>query len=108
MNERKAHTIGWKTLCSSKNMGGMGFTRMSSLNEACLSKMGWNLLNDEWSHVVKAKYGRDGRGVSELIVKGTYSKFWHNLGSIWGFLQNHCEWTLHNGRKIGGSQTKGL
>jgi hypothetical protein len=37
--------ISWNTLTQPKECGGLGLRNLQSMNEACLMKMGWSLMN---------------------------------------------------------------
>lgn len=45
-NSRKVHTIGWDTICKSKDQGGLGIRRLHNMNDAFLMKIGWKLRSE--------------------------------------------------------------
>ncbi|KAK2662299.1 hypothetical protein Ddye_000873 [Dipteronia dyeriana] len=60
VKKKKAHAINWKTLCKSKNSGGLGIGSMSDKNKSLLVKWIWRFgLEDKslWRLVTCAKYG---------------------------------------------------
>lgn len=57
---RKVHLVNWDDLCQPKELGGIGMRPSSSVNMACMMKVGWNFINnkdDLWVKVIRARYG---------------------------------------------------
>ncbi|KAL4397351.1 hypothetical protein AHAS_Ahas01G0183200 [Arachis hypogaea] len=58
-NKKRLHLIGWKTMCLPRHEGGLGFRKLSSMNDAFLIKILWQMdENPEqmWVKVLKHKY----------------------------------------------------
>lgn len=54
------HTIAWEKICLPKGMGGLGFPRLGSLNQAMLAKLLWRMIkfpNALSSFILANKYG---------------------------------------------------
>jgi len=55
--------VDWKTVCSSKEVGGLGVRKIREFNLTLLGKWGWRLLEDTeslWFRVLSARYGVEG------------------------------------------------
>ena len=51
--------MAWKKVCTLKNQGGLGVKRIDHFKNACLAKVGWNVLTNKenwWAEIVKSKY----------------------------------------------------
>ena len=60
--ERKLHFINWKTMCLSKEKGGLGIRGLLNLNRALIGKWSWRFAikdNTLWKDLIKTKYGID-------------------------------------------------
>lgn len=42
-NGRHVHAVNWDTVTKPKYLGGLGLRRLSTMNDACLLKLGWEL-----------------------------------------------------------------
>lgn len=75
-DHRKISWIGWKTICSRKEYGGLGVRRMKDFNLALLGKWCWRMLVDRgglWYRVLAARYGELG---GRLEVGGRSVSCW--------------------------------
>ena len=80
---RKITWIGWNTLCSKKELGGLGVRKLKEFNIALLGKRCWRMLVDReglWYHVLVARYGEVG-GRLEVGYQSV-SSWWRDLGRI--------------------------
>ena len=67
----------WDTICSPKQVGGLGFRRFRDYNMALLTKMNWQMYvepHKPWVKLIKAKYLR-GRKLLDL-EKSPIGAFW--------------------------------
>ena len=58
--DRKIHLVGWRTVCTNKKGGGLGFRRLEILSKSLLGKWNWRLAakdNPPWKNLIKLKYG---------------------------------------------------
>ena len=64
-NNRKIAWISWETICTPKEVGGLGVRKLGAFNFALLGKWCWRMLIDKgglWYRFLKARYGEvDGR-----------------------------------------------
>jgi hypothetical protein len=60
-DKRKSHMVGWDIITQPKDCGGHGLKKLETMNKACLMKLGWSLMSNEyslWGQVLLGKYGR--------------------------------------------------
>lgn len=79
------HTISWDKITKLKQEGGLGLRKLTLMNKACLTKLGWKFYkgnNDLWCKVMYGKYGRNNLhdGIGEAKVQD--SSLWKNLVNI--------------------------
>uniref|UniRef100_A0A803NKB3 Reverse transcriptase domain-containing protein n=1 Tax=Cannabis sativa TaxID=3483 RepID=A0A803NKB3_CANSA len=75
------HLKAWDKLCLPKSLGGLGFRKTREMNQAFLSKWGWNILNGSQSlccKVLVAKYLR-GKDFLTCRYKNSDSWFWKSV-----------------------------
>lgn len=75
IHKRGAHTIKWKILYKHVEEGGIGLTSLKEFNNACLSKLAIDFLQNKkmWCDFVRKRYNKNGTGIK--YYKGS---------SIWG------------------------
>lgn len=59
--ERKFHLVKWDTICSPKEVGGLGLRNLSQMNKALLGKWLWRYASEPealWRNVIAWKYGQ--------------------------------------------------
>lgn len=57
--EGKMNPVAWDKVCQPKCNGGLGIRKSNCFNNACLAKLGWQVLTDDqnwWVQLVKQKY----------------------------------------------------
>lgn len=96
--ERKIHWKSWKSLCKSKDFGGMGFREISLFNQAMLAKQSWRLIRNPDSLLFKVLRGRYFRNESFLKapIGSNPSLAWRSI--VWGrdlFIKGYC-WKVGN------------
>ncbi|XP_028754982.1 uncharacterized protein LOC114714409 [Neltuma alba] len=99
LQERKAHPIGWDKICLPKNVGGLGFRKLSSMNKACGVKIAWKLKSEStrlWADVLRHKYIYSRTGC-EWEAKATDSRLWHFICQQQQILNQGICWQIRNG-----------
>jgi ribonuclease HI len=106
---RKVHLIGWDTLTLPKRLGGIGLRKLHIMNDACIMKLGWSLLQGKeslWAQVLLGKYGR-GVALNEALVSGpTDSALWKAIVRLWPYLKQNRTWAIGDGQTINFWQDK--
>ncbi|KAK4261983.1 hypothetical protein QN277_027606 [Acacia crassicarpa] len=96
------HPIGWHQITLPKDHGGLGFRRLSSLNDACGAKLMWKLLsgsNSLWAEVLFNKYML--RNDSDLFsVKTSDSLLWKFITKQRHLVLSGSVWNVRNGRDV--------
>ncbi|KAF5192055.1 hypothetical protein FRX31_018358, partial [Thalictrum thalictroides] len=56
--EVKRITVKWDTVCAPPKEGGMGLRKLKDINNSCLMKMAWGILqkDGEWAQYMTGKY----------------------------------------------------
>jgi len=65
---RKIAWINWESICTPKDVGGLGVRRIGAFNLSLLGKWCWRMLTAKeglWYRVLKARYGESGGGLQE-------------------------------------------
>ncbi|KAL4345325.1 hypothetical protein AHAS_Ahas11G0267100 [Arachis hypogaea] len=94
------HLISWKTLCQPKHEGGMGFRKLSSMNDAFLAKVLWQLYEDSnqlWAKVLLHKYCDGSREDMEVQVRNTDSTLWREIMKLRPLIQLNSFKSIRNG-----------
>jgi hypothetical protein len=102
-DKKRAHMVRWEIMTKPKNCGEVGLRNLQSMNEACLMKMGWSLMNREhslWGDVMTGKYGRDGWSQGRLSANSNDSPMWKFIVKSWPKIDHHNCWSIGNGNKI--------
>lgn len=56
---RKIHAISWNTVTLPKNLGGLGLRDLQAMNNACIIKLSWKLINNSeeiWCKMLRGIY----------------------------------------------------
>jgi len=80
---RKIAWINWESICTPKDVGGLGVRRIGAFNIALLGKWCWRMLTDKeglWYRVLKARYGEVGGRLQEGGRNS--SAWWRMLSSV--------------------------
>ncbi|KAK7245383.1 hypothetical protein RIF29_40223 [Crotalaria pallida] len=99
--QRKAHLLSWDNLCLPKTLGGLGFKRMKTFNDAFLMKLGWGILtkpNDLWVQVLKGKYARGRDFLKTVKSNNQDSSLWKRLAYLWPTLLDNVQFRIGNGK----------
>ncbi|KAL5766450.1 hypothetical protein ACOSP7_017067 [Xanthoceras sorbifolium] len=101
-SKQRIHWCRWKTLCSNKLEGGLGFRDLSLFNQALLAKQGWRLINQPGSlagQVLKHIYFPR---TSFLRAKATASAslMWRSI--LWGrsLIEKGSRWRVGSGSSV--------
>ncbi|RYQ81303.1 hypothetical protein Ahy_Scaffold1g107268 [Arachis hypogaea] len=100
---RKVHAISWETICKPIKEGGLGFRKLSKMNEAFLQKIIWRLVMEKeslWAQVMLSKYGRGQDLRQNILSKQSDSDLWRSLAKVWGFFKDNIEFSIGNRRRI--------
>jgi hypothetical protein len=94
--------VSWNTITQPKECGGLGLRNLQSMNEACLMKLGWSLMSEEyslWGQVLIGKYGRSGWSQGDFTVTSNDSPLWKAIAKSWTKLEAHRYWSIGDGNK---------
>ena len=72
---KKMHLINWKTVCLSRDKGGLGICGVLNLNKALLGKWNWRFVVEDnalWREFIKIKYGTEEGGWVTQVPRGSY------------------------------------
>ncbi|PNY06182.1 ribonuclease H [Trifolium pratense] len=100
---KKFHMIKWDNLTLPRFGGGLSIRNLSTMNNACLMKMSWELKqhNDSlWCKVLQGKYGRGQLEEGNVIAKVSDSFIWKGVVSAWNNITRFEEWSLGDGKSI--------
>lgn len=96
--------MNWETVCKSKDKGGMGIRRMTDMNKALLTKVGWRLVENKtgWGRIMKAKYLANNHFRYNLINNDlpSGSKIWNSILKNRALLRKGVRWLVGNGKRI--------
>ena len=69
------HLIDWKTVCLSRDKGGLGIYGLLNLNKALLGKWNWRFAVEDnalWREFIIIKYGTEEGGQVTQVPRGSY------------------------------------
>ncbi|KAA3486342.1 reverse transcriptase [Gossypium australe] len=92
----------WRTLCTLKEIGGLGFRNMCQFNIALLAKKGWRLINYPDSllaRVLKAKYFPNSNFLNSQLGN-LPSLTWRSMWVAKGLLCSGMGWRVRRGTEI--------
>uniref|UniRef100_A0A2N9EED7 Reverse transcriptase zinc-binding domain-containing protein n=1 Tax=Fagus sylvatica TaxID=28930 RepID=A0A2N9EED7_FAGSY len=103
-DEFKYHLVGWDTVCTPKEAGGLGVRSLFWTNKALLGKWLWRFgLEDQhlWRRVIVAKYGADLGGWCTLPITGPHGcGLWKGIMSGWEDYFQQVEFVVGQGNRI--------
>ena len=95
--------INWKSVCQSKEKGGLGSRNLSIFNKALLEKWSWRFTVEDssmWKSVVNMKYGTMKRGWFPPLPKGYHGvSLWKEISKEGMLLNQHYSVKLGDGIK---------
>lgn len=97
--KRKMSLVKWRTVCTPKEMGGLGLRTTSNANQALLAKRGWNLASGKKSlanDVLSAKYLQDD-DLLQVKNKPDSSPAWKGIMWARPIIQEGAGKTVKNG-----------
>jgi hypothetical protein len=97
---RKYHLVNWETVCTPKDLGGLGVLNLELMNISLLCKWLWKLENEEglWQSVLKNKYLQNG-SLAHMEAKPGCSQFWSGLMQVNNIFYKYCDRVLVSGNK---------
>jgi hypothetical protein len=80
---RKYHLVDWETVCTPKDLGGLGILNLDMMNIGLLCKWLWKLENESgmWQDILKKKYLQK-ETMSQIEEKPGVSQFWSGLVKV--------------------------
>lgn len=91
-NKKKIHLVNW----------GLGLRKAREQNSALLTKLGWNLLNDNsklWCQILQSKYLKN-HSFFSWSQKKNPSHIWKSIYDTRDILRNCVKWRVGNGETI--------
>jgi hypothetical protein len=99
---RRYHAVGWEMVTRPKNLGGLGLRKLSTMNKACILKLGRKIqagAKDFVCEVLVGKYMRTSAN-GEMMAKATDSHLWKSIVKLWPHLDDYSWWTIGDGNTI--------
>ncbi|XP_021761435.1 uncharacterized protein LOC110726292 [Chenopodium quinoa] len=90
--------IAWDKICRPKNAGGLGLRRTMPLNNAFIAKLGWKIISEPNSLLVKIirdKYLCN-KSFFECIPNVKDSYIWRKILAQWEILRKGIRWKIGN------------
>ena len=99
----KIHLVDWKTVCSTKDIGGLDLRHCRTMNSAFMMKAGSGLIQKPdalWVKVLRSKY-KCGEDIVPLVHrKQSDSNLWKGICSRWRKIKDHMVWRVGEGSEI--------
>jgi hypothetical protein len=100
-DEVKHHLVGWDTICTPKEVGGLGVRSLFLTNKTLLGKWLWRFGLEEhhlWRHVLVTKFGSDLGGWCTKLIRGPHGcRLWKGIMSGWEDYFQHVEFVVGQG-----------
>ncbi|KAJ6843815.1 uncharacterized protein M6B38_117085 [Iris pallida] len=76
----KHHWAGWETMAKPTEKGGLGFSRLAHIVDACSMKLWWKLLTETslWTKFMRARHSRFSH-LSEAVTNNRSSTSWRRI-----------------------------
>ncbi|XP_026434036.1 uncharacterized protein LOC113331550 [Papaver somniferum] len=99
-SNRGLNLISWQNMCISKDLGGLAFRDLESLNHALLAKVAWRILHQSdhlLSKLLKAKYFKNEDFLHLSGERNNSSWTWKGIELGLGIIQQHYMMEVKNG-----------
>ncbi|KAJ9675215.1 hypothetical protein PVL29_024243 [Vitis rotundifolia] len=102
--ENKPHLVSWKTICTTKNDGGLGIRKLATFNKALLGKWLWRFANENdslWKQIISSKYDLQDGGWCSKVVRDRYGVgVWKAIRNGWEKFQSHSCFIVGDGTRV--------
>ncbi|KAJ9708014.1 hypothetical protein PVL29_000195 [Vitis rotundifolia] len=102
--ENKPHLVSWKTICTTKNDGGLGIRKLATFNKALLGKWLWRFANENdslWKQIISSKYDLQDGGWCSKVVRDRYGVgVWKAIRNGWENFQSHSRFIVGDGTRV--------
>jgi hypothetical protein len=97
---RKYHLVDWGTVCTPKDLGGLGVLNLDLMNIGLLCKWLWKLENETgmWQDILKKKYLQK-ETMTQIEEKPGVSQFWSGLVKVKEVFYRFCKRIVVSGNK---------
>jgi hypothetical protein len=97
---RKYHLVDWETVCTPKDLGGLGILNQDMMNIGLLCKWLWKLENESgmWQDILKKKYLQK-ETMSQIEEKPGVSQLWSGLVKVKEIFYKFCKRIVVSGNK---------
>lgn len=102
VDQHRTSLVSWKEMCRPHKFGGCGLKKLSSQNQALLTKIGFALISrpDQlWVQVLRAKYKWSPEGRVPPNVRNC-SHLWRSLTKLWKDIKLGVKWEVGDGSSI--------
>lgn len=98
---RKYHLVNWPSVCTPKDLGGLGVLDLDLMNISLLCKWLWKLENSEglWQSILRKKYLRK-QTLTQAMARRGLSQFWYGLLEVKDFFYKLCSRKIGSGKQI--------
>jgi hypothetical protein len=97
---RKYHLVDWETVCTPKDLSGLGVLNLDLTNIGLLCKWLWKLENESgmWQDILKKK-NLQKETLIQIEEKPGMSQFWSGLVRVKNIFYKHCKRIVVSGNK---------
>ncbi|XP_042942933.1 uncharacterized mitochondrial protein AtMg00310-like [Carya illinoinensis] len=100
--EQKIRWVGWKRMCKTKELGGLGFKDLKIFNQALLANQAWRIMTDETTllhKLYKARYFPSSNFHNSRLGS-TPSYVWRGTWESKDDMLRGCRWRVGDGKSI--------